>query len=832
MAKKSTSKSGQRRRKAVAYARRWRKIAAVGIWLWAILLALSMLSYLWTWNVDQDRVLSEGWKMLWSGDVVIANMLGRFGALVASLFIYWGFGIMAFLWVPLFFRLGRDVLRGRVHWWKWGVYHRWVVAMLYGSVVAAFLMHQSAFPWGGATGAYIVERLNAIVGHVGTALLLIFISLAYLIWKFDLQIENWQLALPEGFSLRLWKLRWRGQDSITTPMEDKITAASQSAEVLDSDSEVGYEMVDEPYIADESTSSEAELGDPLGTARVDLPRSTQVEEPSGEVPIEIVDQKSSAATVLPPETSFLEQSRDQEDAAASEHSASEAASLRPYDPREELPDYVFPDLSLLKDYDQRGAIQKEELIANQNKIIETLSHYGIQITKIRATIGPTVTLYEIVPAKGVRISRIKNLVDDIAMSLSALGIRIIAPIPGRGTIGIEVPNKNPQIVSLKEVLGSDKFQQNDMELPISLGKTISNEVFVADLAKMPHLLVAGATGQGKSVGLNVILMSLLYKKHPSELKLVLIDPKKVELPIYNDLRRHFLAFLPDQEEPIITDTDKVIYTLNSLVIEMEERYELLKKARVRNIKEYNKKFRSRLLNPAHGHRFLPYLVLVIDEFADLIMTAGKEIELPLSRLAQLARAVGIHLIIATQRPTVKIITGLIKANFPVRIAYRVTSQVDSRTIIDQSGAEQLIGRGDMLLMMSGHLIRLQCAYVETSEIENVVGFIARQRGFHTPFLLPEYHSEDSPSNGKEGIKSSELDPMFREAARLVVQHQHGSTSMIQRRLKLGYNRAGRIMDQLELLGIVGPAEGSKPREVYVYSLDELERIFENIYGSS
>ncbi len=789
-----------------------------------------MLSYLWTWNVDQDRVLSEGWKMLWSGEVVIANMLGRFGALVASLFIYWGFGIMAFLWVPLFFQLGRDVLRGSVHWWKWGVYHRWVVAMLYGSVVAAFLMHQSAFPWGGATGAYIVERLNAAVGHVGTALLLIFISVAYLIWKFDLQIENWQLAVPEGFSLRLWKLRWRGQDSIATTVDDKITGASQSTDVIDSDSEVGYEMVDEPYIAGESTSTEAELGDPLGTARVDLPRSSQVEEPSGDVPIEIVDQKSSAATVLPPETSFLEQSRDQEDEAASESKGSEAASLRPYDPREELPDYVFPDLSLLKDYDQRGAIQKEELIANQNKIIETLSHYGIQITKIRATIGPTVTLYEIVPAKGVRISRIKNLVDDIAMSLSALGIRIIAPIPGRGTIGIEVPNKNPQIVSLKEVLGSDKFQQNDMELPISLGKTISNEVFVADLAKMPHLLVAGATGQGKSVGLNVILMSLLYKKHPAELKLVLIDPKKVELPIYNDLRRHFLAFLPDQEEPIITDTDKVIYTLNSLVIEMEERYELLKKARVRNIKEYNKKFRSRLLNPAHGHRFLPYLVLVIDEFADLIMTAGKEIELPLSRLAQLARAVGIHLIIATQRPTVKIITGLIKANFPVRIAYRVTSQVDSRTIIDQSGAEQLIGRGDMLLMMSGHLVRLQCAYVETSEIENVVGFIARQRGFHTPFLLPEYHSDDTPSSGNEGIKSSELDPMFREAARLVVQHQHGSTSMIQRRLKLGYNRAGRIMDQLELLGIVGPAEGSKPREVYVYSLDELERIFENIYG--
>ncbi|HEX5113295.1 MAG TPA: DNA translocase FtsK, partial [Saprospiraceae bacterium] len=450
------------------------------------------------------------------------------------------------------------------------------------------------------------------------------------------------------------------------------------------------------------------------------------------------------------------------------------------------------------------------------------------ITKIRATIGPTVTLYEIIPKPGIRISKIKNLEDDIALSLSALGIRIIAPIPGKGTIGIEVPNKRKQIVSLKEVLNSERFTQGKMDLPIALGKTISNEVFVADLTKMPHLLIAGATGQGKSVGINTVLMSLLYRKHPSQLKLVLIDPKKVELFPYSKLENHFLAFLPDQQEPIVTDIKKVIYTLNSLCIEMDDRYDLLKKAHARNLKEYNEKFVNRQLNPLKGHRFMPFIVLVIDEFADLIMTAGKEVEMPLARLAQLARAVGIHLIIATQRPSVNIITGVIKANFPARLAYKVASKVDSRTILDMAGAEQLVGQGDMLLSVGSNMIRLQCAFVDTPEVESVINHISHQKGYPEPYFLPEFVGDDEPIMGAEGMTYAELDDMFEDAARLVIQNQHGSTSMIQRRLKLGYNRAGRIMDQLEAVGVVGPAEGSKPRDVLMFSEHDLDNLITKI----
>jgi S-DNA-T family DNA segregation ATPase FtsK/SpoIIIE len=454
-------------------------------------------------------------------------------------------------------------------------------------------------------------------------------------------------------------------------------------------------------------------------------------------------------------------------------------------------------------------------------------NYKIEITKIRATVGPTVTLYEIIPAAGVRISRIKNLEDDIALSLSALGIRIIAPMPGKGTVGIEVPNKKKQIVSLREVLMSDKFRKSDADLPIALGKTIQDEVFVVDLAKMPHLLIAGATGQGKSVGINTILMSLLYKKHPSQLKLVLIDPKKVELSPYAKIENHFLAYLPDQMEPIITDTAKVVHTLNSLCIEMDNRYDLLKKAQARNIKEYNEKFVARKLNPEKGHAYLPFIVLVIDEFADLIMTAGKEIELPIGRLAQLARAVGIHLIIATQRPSVNIITGVIKANFPARLAFKVTSKIDSRTILDSGGADQLIGRGDMLLSAGSDVVRLQCAFVDTPEVEKVIDFIDQQQGYPKPFFLPEFKGEET-EHGAATLALDDLDDMLDDAARLVVQNQHGSTSMIQRRLKLGYNRAGRIMDQLEALGIVGPNEGSKPREVLYHSDSELEAFLKSI----
>jgi S-DNA-T family DNA segregation ATPase FtsK/SpoIIIE len=501
--------------------------------------------------------------------------------------------------------------------------------------------------------------------------------------------------------------------------------------------------------------------------------------------------------------------------------------LGPFDPKLELRDFKLPSIDLLDDYENNAVgVQKEELEANKNRIVETLNNYAIQIDKIKATIGPTVTLYEIVPAAGVRISRIKNLEDDIALSLSALGIRIIAPIPGKGTIGIEVPNQRPEIVSMKSILSSDKFLNNSFELPIGLGKTISNESYVTDLTKMPHLLVAGATGQGKSVGLNAVLTSLLFKKHPSQLKFVLIDPKRVELTLYSKIERHYLAKLPDQEAAIVTDTKQVVRTLNSLCIEMDLRLDLMHDARVRNIKEYNEKFVSRKLNPNEGHRFLPYIVLVVDEFADLIITAGREVETPITRLAQLARAIGIHLIIATQRPSVNIITGTIKANFPARLAYRVISKIDSRTILDTGGADQLIGRGDMLLSTGSDIIRLQCAFVDIHEVEKITEFIGEQRGYPAPFNLPEFNDE----NGDEAknLDPSEKDDMFEEAARIIVTHQQGSTSLLQRKLKLGYNRAGRIVDQLESAGIIGPFEGSKAREVKIKDVESLEQYLKNL----
>jgi DNA segregation ATPase FtsK/SpoIIIE, S-DNA-T family len=498
--------------------------------------------------------------------------------------------------------------------------------------------------------------------------------------------------------------------------------------------------------------------------------------------------------------------------------------LGEYDPTLDLSDYKFPHLDLLEKHgSSQIVVNKAELEANKDKIVETLKNYNIGIAQIKANVGPTVTLYEIIPEAGVRISKIKNLEDDIALSLSALGIRIIAPIPGKGTIGIEVPNQKPEIVSMRNIIGSEKFANTDMDLPIALGKTISNETFIADLAKMPHLLMAGATGQGKSVGLNAILVSLLYKKHPSQIKFVLVDPKKVELTLFNKIERHFLAKLPGEEESIITDTKKVVNTLNSLCIEMDNRYELLKNAHVRNIKEYNTKFIARKLNPENGHRFLPYIVLVVDEFADLIMTAGREVETPIARLAQLARAIGIHLIIATQRPSVNIITGTIKANFPARIAFRVTSRIDSRTILDSGGADQLIGRGDMLLSTGSDLIRIQCAFVDTPEVEAITEFIGSQRAYPEAHLLPEYVGEGDETGGGKDIDPSERDSFFREAARIVVQHQQGSASLLQRKLKLGYNRAGRIIDQLEAAGIIGPFEGSKARKVNYQDESSLEQ---------
>ena len=494
-----------------------------------------------------------------------------------------------------------------------------------------------------------------------------------------------------------------------------------------------------------------------------------------------------------------------------------------FDPTLELSNFKMPNIELLKDYGDTGiTINQEELEANKNKIVETLNNYKIGISNIKATIGPTVTLYEIVPDAGIRISKIKNLEDDIALSLAALGIRIIAPIPGKGTIGIEVPNQKPSIVSMRSVISSAKFQNAEMELPIAMGKTISNETFVVDLAKMPHLLMAGATGQGKSVGLNAVLTSLIYKKHPAEVKFVLVDPKKVELNIYSKIERHYLAKLPDTEEAIITDNTKVINTLNSLCIEMDNRYELLKNGMCRNLKEYNKKFKERKLNPKDGHSFLPYIILVVDEFADLIMTAGKEVETPIARLAQLARAIGIHLIIATQRPSVNVITGIIKANFPARVAFRVTSKIDSRTILDSGGADQLIGRGDMLFTQGNELTRIQCAFVDTPEVERLASYVGAQRGYADAHLLPEYISEENTSN--LDIDASDRDALFREAAEVIVTAQQGSASLLQRKLKLGYNRAGRIIDQMEAAGVVGPFEGSKARQVLISDLASLDRL--------
>ncbi|HMN90923.1 MAG TPA: DNA translocase FtsK [Saprospiraceae bacterium] len=780
------------------------KLGGVMLLFFAFYLFIAFFSYLFTWHIDQDKVLRFSWSLL-ASNLEMANWLGRLGAIVSNIFFYWGFGLPSFLLVYVLSQFGlgliwRAPLRVYIHRVRAAV-----LWMAFLSVLFELLAGSASFPWGGAFGEGVSRWLLNFVGTLGVIILIIFTLGGIIVWSFnpDLKnttpqqaLEDTRYYISEWLSGRLYRRRQptpaaMTNNAVTTRQAPlKKTAAEREAELQQAE-QLALEL-----------GSNNRPTEPLKVGQSEL---------EIEAPFETITPTESAATA-----SALRQA-----SALTEENADHS---EPYDPTLELSSYEHPIVQLLVDYsDDKMEIDREELEQNKDQIIATLLNYKIEITKIRATIGPTVTLYEIVPAPGVRISRIKNLEDDIALSLSALGIRIIAPIPGKGTIGIEVPNKKKQIVSMKEVLASPKFKQAKMDLPIGLGKTISNEVFVADLAKMPHLLIAGATGQGKSVGINAVLMSLLYKKHPSQLKLVLIDPKKVELFPYSALENHFLAFLPGQDEPITTETNKVIHTLNSLCIEMDTRYDLLKKASARNIREYNEKFVQRVLNPLKGHRFLPFIVLVIDEFADLIMTAGKEIELPIGRLAQLARAVGIHLIIATQRPSVNIITGVIKANFPARIAYKVASKVDSRTILDAGGAEQLIGRGDMLLSVGGDLVRLQSAFVDTPEVERVIEFIGKQNGYPEPYLLPEFHGDDEMQSGATSLRYSDLDDMFEDAARLIVQNQHGSTSMIQRRLKLGYNRAGRIMDQLEAMGIVGPSEGSKVRDVLIYDEMELER---------
>ncbi len=819
------------------------KILGVCCFFVALYLFIAFSSYFSTWKFDQDKVLSLSSSILFDGDVAVQNWLGRLGAYVSHFFFYWGFGISSFLFIFLFIKLGTDLIKKNPLRDFMNLTLHTFLLICFISVTMEFVMRGSSFSWGGLMGFSMCNYLISFVGQIGLILLMVLLLIATFIWvvnpMFELQgvslagVAN-RFNLPNVDSFTNTVSDWFRSTDELAPTKRKARSQRKADEeeiitlkpskAQKGKSKIGDNDRDDLALDLSSNNSADTAESPAQQPQPKAwpkPKEPTTEKPQLELELEEPVIKEEVDVVVARKGPDMDSTKlyvEEENIVDSQ----------PYDPTLDLKSYKPPTVDLLVDYSaSKVEIDREELEQNKNNIIKTLLDYKIEIIKIKATIGPTVTLYEIVPAPGIKISKIKSLENDIALSLSALGIRIIAPIPGKGTIGIEVPNKNKQMVSFREVVTSPKFQNAKMDLPIVLGKTISNEVFVADLAKMPHLLVAGATGQGKSVGINTILMSLLYKKHPSQVKLVMIDPKKVELFPYSSLDKHFLGFLPSEEEPIVTDTKKAIHTLNSLTIEMDERYKLLKLGRARNIKEYNNKFTARKLSPKDGHRFLPYIVLIIDEFADLIMTAGKEIELPIARLAQLARAIGIHLIIATQRPSVKIITGMIKANFPARISYKVTSLQDSRTILDSKGAEQLIGKGDMLLSVGSDIVRLQCAFVDTPEVENVIDHISAQKGFAEPFHLPEVVDENDDIGGSN-MKWSDLDPMFEEAARLIVGSNHGSTSSIQRKLQLGYNRAGRIMDQLESLGIVGEANGSKPRQVLFTSEMELMHYFEHL----
>ncbi|MFB9079380.1 DNA translocase FtsK [Flavobacterium procerum] len=756
------------------------------------------------WQTDQSAVDHLGDR----GEVV-QNWLGKFGAYLADLIVYRGFGLASFLFVRLFFLTGMFLAlelstKKLKNTWFWDIFAIIVVSVLFGFFAT------SAPELGGTIGYELNLFLQDYIGKTGTLLALLFGLIVYLIFKINLspeKIQSYFDSTKKELKSELETLKPVAKEPESAYNLEEFAIEDESdpeidnihIKTVDSQFEINKEAL-KPTI---SHSSEIELNPILKPIT-----------PKQELPL------------VSPDEAFVIEKAEEEDIIEENLASRLVADFGLFDPTLDLSNYKFPTIDLLKEYSTGGiTINQEELEENKNRIVDTLRNYKIEIAQIKATVGPSVTLYEIVPEAGIRISKIKSLEDDIALSLSALGIRIIAPIPGKGTIGIEVPNKNPTMVSMKSVIGAAKFQEAEMELPIALGKTISNETFVVDLAKMPHLLMAGATGQGKSVGLNAVLTSLLYKKHPAEVKFVLVDPKKVELTLFNKIERHYLAKLPDTEDAIITDNAKVVNTLNSLCTEMDNRYSLLKDAMVRNIKEYNDKFKSRKLNPEAGHRFLPYIVLVVDEFADLIMTAGKEVEVPIARLAQLARAIGIHLIIATQRPSVNVITGLIKANFPARIAFRVTSKIDSRTILDTQGADQLIGRGDLLYTNGNDVIRVQCAFIDTPEVEKITDFIGAQKAYATAYLLPEFVGEESGIN--LDIDISERDTLFREAAEIIVNAQQGSASLLQRKLKLGYNRAGRLIDQLEAAGIVGPFEGSKARSVNILDLSALDQFFNN-----
>ena len=753
----------------------------------SLIFFISFTSYFFSGHIDQSSLFE-----LSNRDIVSENWMSKLGALLSYFFIYQGFGISSYIFSILILLSGLHVIleiknRKLIKNWLWGFY-----LMIYGSVFFAFV--DSSGNYSGVIGYEINNLLTDYIGVIGTSFLLFILAMLYMTVRLNLRLEHIsRIYKMNWFYMQIAAIFKRKQKATNDEIEDSSNLESTIDKVnQEADTETKDEAINQEKVDNTIKEVPAEVKKPKIKDEIDI----EVEK--------VIEEKS--------ETDNL--------------SDKLVENFGLFDPKLELGNFQFPSLDLLKKYDsEKINIDKQELEENKDKIVETLGNYNISISSIKATVGPTVTLYEIIPDAGIRISKIKNLEDDIALSLSALGIRIIAPIPGRGTIGIEVPNKNSTIVSMHSVISSEKFQQSEMELPIAIGKTISNETLVVDLVKMPHLLMAGATGQGKSVGLNAVLTSLLYKKHPAEVKFVLVDPKKVELTLFNKIERHYLAKLPDSEDAIITDNKKVIYTLNSLCIEMDNRYELLKNASCRNIVEYNKKFKARKLNPNDGHQYLPYIILIIDEFADLIMTAGKEVETPIARLAQLARAIGIHLIIATQRPSVNVITGVIKANFPARIAFRVTSKIDSRTILDSSGADQLIGRGDMLFTQGNEIIRLQCAFVDTDEIEKLTDYIGSQKAYASAHNLPEYVGEESGTN--LDIDKDDRDVLFKEAAEVIVIAQQGSASLLQRKLKLGYNRAGRLIDQLEAAGIVGPFEGSKARQVLITDLQSLEQYLEN-----
>jgi DNA segregation ATPase FtsK/SpoIIIE, S-DNA-T family len=801
---------------------RTHKIAGTILILIAFLLFTAFSSYLFTWEEDQDKVFSAGSNLFWGSDVKVNNLLGTLGAFLSHFFIYKGFGIASYFICTFFFVTGINLFSGKKIFSVTRNIKYVLTGLILLSVFFAVIFNGKAFPWGGAVGKMIKDWMYHTIGQVGTLSVLAAAVLSYVIWQFNPVFRLPAKKTIDG-SNNVDALLNDENNLLVTPdidVEQAFEPNISTGNMLKGDGG----MVSSPLAKAELPAHDFQLVEKEIPLLVnDLPIGAKTEAVMENTLSRPATKKEPAVPLELEIKTVPEKTEEEKIEANPRHQTLDT----PYDPILDLRDYVYPNLDLLEAHGNDKIVQDaSELQANKDQIINTLKNYDISIQKISATVGPTVTLYEIIPAAGVRISRIKNLEDDIALSLAALGIRIIAPIPGKGTIGIEVPNAKKTIVSMKTLLSSEKFQNNHFSLPIALGKKIDNENFIVDLASMPHLLMAGATGQGKSVGLNAILVSLLYKKHPSQLKFVLVDPKKVELSIYKTIEKHFLAKLPGEEDAIITDTKKVVHTLNALCIEMDNRYDLLKEAGCRNIREYNEKFVARKLNPEKGHQFLPFIVLVVDEFADLIMTAGKEIEMPIARLAQLARAVGVHLIIATQRPSVNIITGTIKANFPARIAFKVSSKIDSRTILDAGGAEQLIGKGDMLISYNGELVRLQCAFVDTPEVDRVTDFIGDQRGYAQAFLLPEYVDEKEMEKGEFDI--NDKDALFEDAARLIVASQSGSTSLLQRKMKLGYNRAGRLMDQLENAGIVGPNQGSKVRDVLIKTESELMMHLDNL----